>query len=302
MSIKLPKIFLDSGNPEDTKTSKGLLGFIDGQTTNPSLVAKHPEVEKLLKQGKKLKEKDLYELYRQIIQEIDKEIAGPISAEVYADWNTTASQMLEQANTMSRWGKNVYVKFPTIPEGLKAAQQFVKTGGRVNMTLVFDQTQSAAVYAACCPDSTDSNRLQPIATHFVSPFLGRWDDRGFAGLDLLKNIIKMYKKFDKQLNTKKPHVLVLAASIRNLNHLYSSIFLGADIITIPLKVIKDWVEEGKYMPDSSYRPDTQGLKSLIYEDLPFKKDFNQYVIEQKSGDLLDEGLKRFVADWKNLIA
>jgi len=83
MSIKLPKIFLDSSDPEETKKAKGLLGHLEGQTTNPSLVVKNPEVQKLIGAGKKLPEKDLLNLYKQLVQEIEKEIAGSISVEVY---------------------------------------------------------------------------------------------------------------------------------------------------------------------------------------------------------------------------
>ncbi len=292
MSIKLPKIFLDSGNPEETKKAKGILGFIDGQTTNPSLVAKHPEVARFLEQGKKLTEQELLNFYKQIIQEIGKEIAGPISAEIYADWNTSSEEMLKQADEMFTWGKNIYIKFPTIPEGLQAAHAFVAKGGRVNMTLVFNQVQAAAVYAATTATA------QPA---FLSPFIGRWDDRGFLGLDAVKNIIKMYRKFDKQRNVKKSHVEVLAASIRNLDHFYASIFLGADILTIPLKVMYEWMQDEKWVPNNTYTIEAHGLKPILYEDISFKNDFSAYEIQKIDGNLLDEGLKKFVSDWQNLL-
>lgn len=291
MSTRLPKIFLDSGNPEETKKAKGALGFIDGQTTNPTLVARHPEAQKFLSQGRKLTEQELLNFYHQVVKEIEKEVAGPISVEVYADWQTKASEMLRQAEKMFSWGKNIYIKFPVIPEGLKAAHEFVKSGGRANMTLVFDQSQAAAVYAA-----TLGNKFPA----FVSPFVGRWDDRGFCGLDLIKNILKMYKKFDKQKKQKK-HVLVLSASIRNLNHFYSSIFFGADIITAPLKIIEEWVEEARWVPDNAYQIERNGLKPLLYQNIPLRSDFTNYPVEKNSGSLLDEGLKKFVSDWKSLL-
>lgn len=298
MSIKLPKIYLDSGDPEETKTAKGLLGYLDGQTTNPSLVVKNPDIKKFLDAGKKLKEADLLAEYKKIITALNKELAGPISVEVYADWNTKANEMIAQAENMAGWGRNIYIKFPAIPEGLKAAHEFVKKGGRVNMTLVFDETQAASVYAATqSPLSPQS----PSSPHFISPFIGRWDDRGYNGMDLVKNILKLYKKFDKITKSKKSHVLVLAASIRNLDHLYASIFLKADIVTIPLKLIREWIHEETWIPDEHYRLKEAGLKSLIYEDLPLKKNFEEYVIEKKEGDLLDEGLNKFVKDWNALI-
>lgn len=292
MSIKLPKIYLDSGNPEETKRAKGILGFIDGQTTNPSLVAKNPEVVKFLSQGKKLTEKELYVFYKQIVTEIQKELSGPLSVEVYADWNTKAAAMLTQAEEMSAWGKNIYVKFPTIPEGLTAAHEFVKKGGRVNMTLVFSQVQAAATYSA-----TYTTKFPA----FVSPFIGRWDDCGYDGLDLVKNILKTYRKFDKINKRKESHVKVLAASIRNLAHFYSCIFIGADILTVPLTVIKEWVHEENWVPDEHYRTEPTGLKPLRYEDIPFKSNYLDYKVEKTDGDLLDEGLKKFVKDWKSLI-
>ena len=306
MSIKLPKLFLDSGNPEDTIKAKGLIGHLEGQTTNPSLVVKHPEVTSYLEKGKKLTEKELLNFYKQIVEEIRKEIAGSISVEVYADWETKAEAMLKQAEEMNTWSRDLHIKFPTIPEGLKASHEFVKKNGRVNMTLVFDQLQAASIYSATLTDisdSTDSNRFQP---HFVSPFLGRWDDRGYNGLDLLKNIIKMYKSFEKSpkgrsTSCRKSHVLTLAASIRNLDHLYGSIFLGADILTIPLKIIHEWVEAEKWVPDQHYQIDSHGLKSIQYENIGLKKTFADYPLIQEKGSLIDEGLKKFASDWKKLL-
>lgn len=292
MSIKLPKVFLDSGDPEETKKAKSLLGFLDGQTTNPSLVAKNPEVKAYLAKGNKLKEDELLNMYRQIIEKIDKEIAGPISVETYADWDTTAEEMLEQAKEMHKWGRNIYIKFPTIPEGLKAANEFVKGGGQVNMTLVFDQNQAAAVYAATLPT------FQPA---FVSPFIGRWDDRGFRGLDLVKNIIKMYKNFNTKRTEHKKHVEVLGASIRSLEHFYASIFLGADIVTIPMSLIREWIEQERWVPDEKYRIETEGLHAILYKELEYHDDYTQYAVTKEEGSLLDEGLNKFVKDWNSLL-
>jgi len=292
MSIKLPKIFLDSGNPKDTKRAKSLLGFLDGQTTNPSLVLKHPEAQKYVEKGKKFTEDELMNFYKQIIVELDAQLAGPISVETYADWETPAEKMIEQAREMKKWGKNIYVKFPSIPEGVKAANEFVKEGGSVNMTLVFDQQQAAAVYAATMPT------FKPA---FISPFVGRWDDRKFKGLDLIKNIAKMYKDFDTKRGEKKSHIEILSASIRNMTHFYGSIVNGANILTIPMAIVEEWVQEERFMPDESYRPDTQGLRSLVYKELPYHDDYTMYPIEHEQGSLLDEGLTKFVNDWKSLL-
>jgi transaldolase len=292
MSIRLPKIFLDSGDPEETKKAKGLLGHLEGQTTNPSLVLKNPEVQKAIGGGKKLTEKELLDTYRQIVQDIAREVAGSISIEVYSDWKTTAPQMLKQAEDMNTWINHAHIKFPTTPEGLKAAHEFAKQGGRVNMTLVFNQTQAAAVYAA----TWDTKNV-----HFSSLFIGRWDDRGVNGLDLVKNILRMYRQFNKQEHRNKSHVEVLAASIRSLDHLYASIFMGADIVTIPLSLIQAWVIDERWMPDEHYRFTNHGLKSMVYEPVPLKKNFTDYQITHTEGDLLDEGMKRFATDWNSLL-
>lgn len=291
MSIKLPKIFLDSGDPEETRRAKGLIGTIDGQTTNPSLVAKNPDVQKFLESGKKLKLEELLRMYKDMITEIEKETAGPISVEVAADWDTTAEEMLKQAEDMFTWGKHIYMKFPTVPEGVKAAHAFVQKGGRVNMTLVFDQMQAAAVYAAT---------KGTTAPAFISPFIGRWDDRGVNGLDLVKNIIKQYKEYER-MTKQESHVKVLAASVRNLDHFYSCIFMGADIITVPLSLIKEWVADEKWVPDERYRFVPDNLKGVQYEQIDPGKPFDAYAIEHTEGDLLDEGMKKFAKDWNNLI-
>jgi transaldolase len=292
MSIKRPKIFLDSGDPEETKKAKGLLGYLDGQTTNPTLVSKNPTIIKIEQERKKITEQDIYDCYKDIITEIDHTLAGPLSVEVYGDWNTKDTDMLKQAEKMVKWGHNIYIKFPTTNEGVKAAHQFVTAGGKANMTLVFDQMQAAAVYSATVG-----------APHnvFVSPFLGRWDDRGYEGLDLVKNILKMYKKFGRQRNVQKNHMEVLAASIRNLNHFYSCIFIGADILTVPLKILNEWVKEERWIPDERYRSETGGLKSIKYEEITFAYDFNKYDIKRVEGSLLDEGIEKFVSDWEKLI-
>lgn len=292
MSIKQPKIFLDSGDPEETKKAKSLLGFLDGQTTNPSLVAKNPDVQKIIKEGNKLDEYELMKMYKEMVEKIEQNVAGPISVEVYADWETSVDAMLEQAKDIKGWGRNIYVKFPTIPNGLEAANAYIKTGGNVNMTLVFDQNQAAAVYAATLPT---------FRPDFISPFVGRWDDRGFKGLDLIKNIKKMYDEFDKKRNEKRKHVEILAASIRSLDHFYASIFLGADILTVPLKIIEEWVEDGRKIPDENYRIDSNGLRSIIYKNIDYHDDYKSYKIEKEQGSLLDEGLEKFIKDWRNLI-
>lgn len=285
------KFFVDSCNPADTQQGIKILGTVSGQTTNPTLLTKTPEIQRYLSQGKRMKSIELLALYKEAIHSIDLYIDGAISVEVYADWSTSAKEMLTQAHTMQEWGKNIYVKFPTIPEGLQAAWEFTQNGGRANMTLVFDQSQAAAVYSA-------TSRTQ--GTAFVSPFVGRWDDRGFYGLDLVQNMRKMYDEFDATTNTPSCHVEILAASIRSLDQVHGSIANGADIITAPISVLQAWVDAGSnkspLMP-----PKPAGLRHLEYQKLTYTEDFNAYSIDKSDDGLLSQGLTKFVKDWQSVV-
>lgn len=292
MTYKSPMVFLDSGNPEETRKAKKLLGTLDGQTTNPSLVVKNPDVTSYVANGKKLTETELLRIYKDIILELSKELPdGHISVEVNANWDSSAADLLTQAISMATWAPQVNIKFPTTNAGVEAAHEFVKTGGRVNMTLVFDQVQAAAVYAAT---------LEAAEQCFISPFMGRWDDRGFNGIDLINNIVQMYEDYDisRQVD---PHVLVLAASIRNMDHLYASIYYGADILTIPLKTIETWVAEGKKLPANDYQLPATELAPIPYKEIEWSRDYKSFDIKRIDGTLLDEGLKKFAADWQSLL-
>ncbi|MBP7967319.1 transaldolase [Candidatus Woesebacteria bacterium] len=293
MEKNQPLVFLDSGNPEETRKAKKLLGTLDGQTTNPSLVVKNPDVASYVANGKKLTEIELLKIYKDIILELAKELPdGHISVEVNAHWESTAADLLAQAMKMAIWAPQVNIKFPTTNAGVEAAHEFVKTGGRVNMTLVFDQIQAAAVYAA----TRDAEQQC-----FISPFMGRWDDRGFNGADLINNIVQMYEEYDLSRQV-DPHVLVLAASIRNMDHLYASIYYGADILTIPLKTIEAWVTDGKKIPDKDYLPAETELAPIPYREIEIGADYKAFDIKRIDGTLLDEGLKKFAADWESLLA
>jgi transaldolase len=179
-----PKILVDGGDPEETLQVKQALGFVDGQTTNPSLIAKNPAVKKLVASGHALSEEEEGAEYRKIVQAISPLVGSAgVSVEVFANLDTSADQMLSQGRHMFTWIPNAYIKYPCTPEGLKAAERSVAEGIRVNMTLCFSQDQAAAVYAA-----TRGSR-SPV---YVSPFVGRLDDIGQNGMDLLQNIKRMY--------------------------------------------------------------------------------------------------------------
>ncbi len=278
------RIFVDGGNPEETKQIIDLFGFIDGQTTNPTLISKNPEVRHHLEHGGKLSEKQILDLYQDVVKTLSSMIPqGSISIEVYADASTTAEQMLTQGKEMFSWIPNAHVKFPTSKEGLKAASRAIKEGLRVNMTLCFSQEQAAAVYAA--------TRGAKKGDVFVSPFIGRLDDKGENGMDVIANIIKMYGKGDH-------HVEVLTASVRNLDHLLYAIKLGSDIITAPFTVLKEWGEAGLSMPKEQYVYDVSKLRTIPYREIDLSRNWQEYDI---SHDLTVKGMERFSADWNAMI-
>jgi len=277
------KIFLDGGDPQETKQLLKKLGFLDGQTTNPTLISKNPSAQKRLENGEKFSSEEIMDFYKQVVSEISKIIPnGSVSIEVYADENTSSSEMVNQALRMYEWIPNAHIKFPTTKEGLMAAEESVKRGIRVNMTLVFSQEQAAAVYAA--------TRGAIKGQVFVSPFIGRLDDKGENGMDLIKNIIEMYKSGDG-------HVEVLTASVRNMEHFNAALALGSDIITAPFKLIKDWKTKGAKVPgEYSYRP--KSLSPVKYLDLDLNADWQSFDIKH---ELTDKGIEKFASDWNALI-
>ena len=278
------KIFLDSGDPKDTESMLSLLGFLDGQTTNPSLIAQSPGAKERLLKGEKFSKKELFDFYKETIQKISLLIPeGSVSIEVYADSATLAEDMFVQGKEMFSWIKNAHIKYPTNKEGLKAAKRSVKKGMRVNMTLCFTQEQAAAVYSA-----TMGAKKGDV---FVSPFIGRLDDRGENGMQLIENILKMYEKGDG-------HVEVLTASVRNLNHFMAAIHLGSDIITAPVKILTEWQEKGSLALAEGYLYEKGELKDISYKELSLEKSWEEFDIHH---ELTDKGIEKFAEDWNNLI-
>jgi transaldolase len=283
------KIFLDSGDPGETKQILNLLGFLDGQTTNPSLIAKNPETAKRLESGEKFSKEEIFDFYKGVVSDVSNLIPkGSVSIEVYADKDTTAEAMLEQAREFFGWIPNAHVKFPTTKEGLKAASQAVKDGIRVNMTLVFSQDQAAAVYGAT--KETSESTLEGFKNVFISPFIGRVDDKGENGMDVIANIINMYQKGDG-------HVAVLTASVRSMDHFLYALKLGSDIITAPFKILKEWGEKG--MPvinDFVYAP--TNLQAIPFKELNLEKPWEEFDIAH---ELTDSGLEKFSSDWNAIL-
>ncbi len=284
MTQKLPsKIFIDGGDPAETKEAKKLLGYIDGQTTNPTLISKNPEAVARLATGAKFDKKEVYDFYKKVVSEISPIVDWSVSIETYSDKNTTAAEMFTQSKEMYSWITNAWIKFPTTIEGLKAASMAVKEGMRVNMTLVFSQQQAAAVYGA-----TKGAKKGDV---FVSPFVGRLDDRGENGMQLVANILKMYEKSDA-------HVFTLTASVRTLAHLLYALKLKSPIITLPFKVFKQWSETGFQLPDGEITYAPSDLVPIPYIELDLKKPWTSFDIQH---ELTDIGIEKFSADWNSLV-
>lgn len=290
MSIRRSKtkVLVDGGDPQETVRVRDLIGFVDGQTTNPTLVARNPEVRQLISSGHKFSTKEELDEYKKIVQAISPLVGDAgVSVEVFADFDTTGEQMLAQGRDMFSWIPNAYVKYPCTHEGLRAAQMSVREGIRVNMTLCFSQEQAAAVFAA----TKGSN-----APVYVSPFLGRLDDRGENGMDLARNIKKMYEAGDG-------HVHVLAASVRTLNHLLGAFALQAELATAPSKVWEEWAAASFPLPEKDFvykGVDQLGnqLRAIPYTSVDLNLPWESFDIRH---ELTTKGIQQFVSDYKSTL-
>lgn len=279
----MSRIFLDGGDANETRDILALLGSLDGQTTNPTLVAKNPEAQKCLVGEERCTAEDIVGLYKDLVRDISGLIPnGSVSIEVYADKNSTADEMFAQAKEMWKWIPNAHIKYPTTTAGLEAAERSIKGGMRVNMTLVFTQEQAAAVHLA--------TRGAKKGDVFVSPFMGRLDDIGENGIDLIKNIRKMYDEAESQVE-------ILSASIRSLDHFLASLAYGADIITASAKTLREWIDSGK-SSGALYYYDAKALKPIPYRKFDLSKDWREVDI---SHPLTEKGIERFASDWNALI-
>jgi transaldolase len=282
------KILVDGGDPQETLRVKNLIGLVDGQTTNPTLIAKNPEVRSEISSGHKFTSRDELDEYKKIVQTIAPLVGDAgVSIEVFSDFDTTAEQMFAQGKEMFSWIPNAYVKYPCTHEGLRAAQISVDQAIRVNITLCFSQQQAAAVYTAT------KRSKEPV---YVSPFLGRLDDRGENGMDLVANIKKMYQAGDG-------HVLVLAASIRHLDHLLGAFALQAELATAPAKVWEEWAAKSFPLPGNEFVYQGQDksvnrLRPIPYESLDLSQPWETFDIRH---ELTTKGIQQFVADYKSTL-
>ena len=191
------KFFLDTANIKEISDANSW-GVLDGVTTNPTLLAKEADGQKS---------------YKQMLKEICAEVDGPVSAEVVS---TDTEGMLREGRDYSKIAPNVVIKCPLTREGLKATRRLSHEGIKVNVTLCFSAAQ--AIVAA------------KAGASFISPFLGRLDDIGENGLLLLRDVVEIYKNYEWKTE-------VLAASIRHPIHVIEAARIGADIATMPFKVI-----------------------------------------------------------------
>jgi transaldolase len=190
------QIYLDSANLDEVKAAADM-GILDGVTTNPTLIAKE-KVD-----------------YSKRLAEICKVCPGPVSAEVIA---IDFAGMMVEGDAHSKIAPNIVVKLPSTLDGLKACKAMSDKGIKTNMTLCFQTLQAMMVAKA--------------GAFLVSPFIGRLDDIGEDGMELIRTIRTVYDNYG--YSTK-----ILAASIRHTNHLLHCAIAGADVATCPLKVIQD---------------------------------------------------------------
>jgi transaldolase len=188
------KIFIDTANVEEIRKAAAF-GILDGVTTNPSLIAK---------EGRDLKE---------VIEEICSIVDGPISAEVIS---LESEKMIEEARELVKLHKNVVIKIPMCAEGLKAVSVLSKEGIKTNVTLIFSAQQALLAAKA--------------GATFVSPFMGRLDDIGNGGIQVIQDIAEIFDYYG--LNTE-----IISASIRTPMHVLDCAKAGSHIATIPYKVI-----------------------------------------------------------------
>lgn len=188
------ELYIDTASLEEVKQAADL-GVLDGVTTNPTLIAKEG-VD-----------------YATRLGEICEVVKGPVSAEVIA---TEADAMVAEGQQRMEIAPNIVVKLPCTPDGLRACRRLSEQGVRTNMTLCFQPMQAMLVAKA--------------GAYLVSPFIGRVDDIGLDGMQLIQDIRQIYDNYGMQTK-------ILAASIRHPKHMLDCALAGADVATVPLKVI-----------------------------------------------------------------
>jgi transaldolase len=285
-------IYIDGGDPTETMQadellkSKGMPG-LDGQTTNPTLIAKNlaKKLTAINSQpgAKKITSEEAFAEYKKIVTEIAGITHGPTSIQVIGNPQTlTAEQMITQARERLTWIPTAVIKYPCTTEGLKAVEVMCQEGP-VNITLVFSQEQAAAVYAATKYHNYEC---------YVSPFVGRLDDIKQKGMDVVANMLEMYHTYGDG------HVNVLTASVRNIGHIHYALWLKSNVMTIPFKAFSEWGEQGFSQPPKDFIYDVPGLEEIPYREISLENDWKSYDI---SHPLTTAGLAKFWEDWSSVI-
>ncbi|HMQ69833.1 MAG TPA: fructose-6-phosphate aldolase [Ignavibacteria bacterium] len=190
------KIFIDTANLDEIREANDM-GLLDGVTTNPSLVAKEGHKD-----------------FKTMLEKICDIVDGDVSAEVVS---TTSAEIIKEGRELAKIHKNIVVKVPLIKEGLKAVKVFSEEGIKTNVTLCFSASQALLAAKA--------------GAYIISPFVGRLDDISQNGMELISQIVQIYRNYNYQTQ-------VLVASVRHPLHFVDSALIGADIATMPLKVIE----------------------------------------------------------------
>jgi transaldolase len=214
------KIFLDTANLDAIRKYNDM-GLVDGITTNPTLLSKEKG--------------NPSEIMREIMRIVD----GPVSLEVVG---TTFEGMIDEAHRLKKYGKNVVVKIPMIPDGMKAVRKLREEGIETNVTLVFSANQ--AIIAA------------KAGASYVSPFIGRLDDAGQEGMKLIADIVQIFKNYQFDAN-------VLVASVRHPMHVVEAGKIGAHVVTLPSDIL------GKMM---SHPLTDKGLATFLADWEKVKKE------------------------------
>lgn len=184
------KLFIDTANINEIKEANAL-GIIDGVTTNPSLIAR---------EGRD---------FITVVKEICSIVDGPISAEVIS---LKVDEMIKEARQLAKIHKNIVIKIPLIPEGLRVTKVLSKEGIKTNLTLCFSPTQALLAAKA--------------GATYVSPFIGRLDDISIVGMDLIRDIKTIFHNYNFKTE-------IIVASVRNPVHVLDAAKIGADITTVP---------------------------------------------------------------------
>ncbi|MBD0414110.1 fructose-6-phosphate aldolase [Oryzicola mucosus] len=193
------KFFVDTADVKEIRELNDL-GLLDGVTTNPSLI---------LKAGRDIKE---------VTKEICDIVDGPVSAEVTA---TEYAEIMREAAVLAKIADNICIKLPLTLDGLKACKALTSDGHQTNVTLCFSATQALLAAKA--------------GATFISPFIGRLDDMGFDGMEVIAEIRQVYDNYGFETE-------ILAASIRSVDHVKRAALIGADVATIPPATLKALVK------------------------------------------------------------